>query len=156
MTPELTPERTPQHYEGPRRMQMPRQLPPPAPVPASVPARPHVARPAGRLGRMFTHAFLFLIGAHLLAMLAKQTSAPGYASVMRTLAPGAYAPLAVAMSAALHAQRGIVLVLVALIVIGIWPFTIDELATWLIPVGAGIMLGRLIQWVALESHGEAP
>ena len=153
MTPEL--ERVPQRYEGQRSMP-PRQMPMPMPPsgPASVPARPRIQKPGGRLGRMFTHAVLFLIAAHALELLAKQASAPGYAAVMRALSPGSYAPLSVAISAALHAQRSIILVLVGLIVVGIWPFTIDDLAIWLIPVGAGILLGSLIQRLVMESHGE--
>ena len=156
MTPEPTDERTPQRYYAPRGTPpRPIMLPVP-PSPVSVPARPKAARPPGRLLRMFTHAFFFLIAAHVVTALADQTSAPGYRTVLRFLAPGSYLPLAVALSAALHAQRGIMIILVGLIMIGIWPFTINDLARWLVPVGAGIILGSLLEIVIRESHGEAP
>ena len=130
---------------------------PPRPVPQQpqqLPPRPAVLRPSGRLLRMFTHALCFLIVAHLAGALALRTTPPGYAAVMRLLAPGDYAPLAVAWSAALHRQQSIIIALVILIMVGIWPCTMNDLAAWLTPVGAGVLLGSLVERVVRESHGE--
>ena len=145
----LPPGQPPQRYDGP-----PRPSYPPRPFPEVLPARPVKPKVQGRFWHMITIALLIMLASHVLAGLAQQSGIPGYVTIMRLLSPGLYAPLAIAMSAALHAQRSVIIILTVLIIVRIWPCTVQVLSVWLLPVGAGILLGTLVQYVLRESRGE--
>lgn len=143
-------ERVPQRQD-PRSVVV--RPPPPSPVPVAVPDPPPRRVPASRFSRMLAHAAIVIIVAHVIEQVTAAKIPTGYAAVLTALRPGGFVPLGVACSAAMHAQRTVIVLLTGLIVVGIWPCTINDLAVWLVPVGAGIMLGAVVQRLVLENRG---
>jgi hypothetical protein len=126
----------PRQYPPPGRYP-PRTEPVPIPPPKKEPRREH------HLLRFFIITFICFASINILGRLLQAAHRPGIDAVLTMLGPAAYLPLSLSWSASLLNQRILLLLLVAGLVIALWPCTLQDLATWLVPVGAGIILGQL-------------
>lgn len=109
-------------------------------------ARPDRAMP---LAKALTHA---LIIAALLHATTHIASAPGVALLLGVLSPGAYLPFALSTSAAMHGIRSAALIILAGTLVLAYPT--NDLATHLVPVGAGLLAGTGLRNAIKEATGE--
>lgn len=111
-------------------------------------ARPDRAMP---LAKALTHA---LIIAALLHATTRVATAPGVALLLGVLSPGAYLPFALSTSAAMHGHRSAALLILAGTLVLAYPATTNDLATHLVPVGAGLLAGTGLRNAIKEATGE--
>ena len=111
-------------------------------------ARPDRAMP---LAKALTHA---LIIASILHATTRVATAPGVALLLGVLSPGAYLPFALSTSAAMHGIRSAALIILAGTLVLAYPATTNDLATHLVPVGAGLLAGTGLRNAIKEATGE--
>jgi hypothetical protein len=75
---------------------------------------------------------------------------PGFRAVFDVLAPGGFVPFAATLSAAVHLQRALVLVILGLTLLGGWPWDLQGLERLVIPIGVGILAGTGLARVLRE------
>lgn len=77
----------------------------------------------------------------------------GLALLLGIIKPGAYLPFALSTSAAMHGLRSASIILLAGTIILAYPSSINELATILVPIGAGLLTGTLLRSAISETNG---
>lgn len=106
----------------------PSRLAPPVarePVPAIVVTLIHAA-----IGVAVMHILRHLVG-----------DRPGFHAVFEVLQPGGFVPFAATLAAAIHLQRALVLVILTVTLLAAWPWNLQGLERFMIPLGSGILAG---------------
>ena len=95
---------------------------------------------------MLLHAAFFIIGAHILLLLAHSASVPLLAQLLDLASFGWFVPLGLSGAAALHGKRSLaILVLAGTIIIG-WPYpSMEKFSRAVTPIGVGVLLGSIVR-----------
>ena len=93
------------------------------------------------------HAAIGVAVMHILRHLLRDR--PAFHAIFEVLQPGGFVPFAATLSAAIHLQRALVLLILAATLLAAWPWDLQGLERFMIPIGSGILagtaLGRLLR-----------
>jgi len=102
--------------------------------------------------RVIIHGTLFLLGAVLLGVLGDQTHSQYLLAITPWIRYWSYVPFALAGSCGLHAHKGMTVLLTSMVILIASPRTTASIATCMVPIALGIILGTMIRYFTITDQ----
>src|SRR3954469_15066698 len=91
--------------------------------------------------RTLTHALIIFGAMNVFSLLVGQASKSAVQALFALIGTGAFLPFSIASAAGLHNQRPVAITALLLTLLLAWPFTLQQLPIFIVPVAAGLFVG---------------
>jgi hypothetical protein len=98
----------------------------------------------------FIHALITWAAVNILSGVLARVPDTGLRDALALVSAGVFIPFSLSVSAGLHNQRMLIVVVLVLTLLIAWPFHTDNAARLIIPIPAGLLVGTALRYLLVH------